>query len=284
MIKERSYTSTLNVSSVKQNKNIINVFKYSWIYCYFPIKKIEIKMDEIVNVTISPLTGSSNFVEPYRMTYTQSGKTKNWDLVFQKASVSVIIYNSVKRKLILVKQFRPAVYASAFKRSSTLTDINNAKRIDSKEGITLELCAGIIDKPNKTPKEIAQLEVMEECGYDIPLEKLEHVMTFLSGVGISGENMHLFYAEVTDEMCVSTGGGLECEGEMIDVVEMTLNEVESYLNQKIIKSPMFTVFGLTWFLTNKRTQESSSIDISNVIVVSLIGVLSFFAGIILSAN
>ena len=57
-------------------------------------------------------------------------------------------------------------------------------------------------------------------------------MTFLSGVGIGGENMHLFYIEVTEEMRISKGGGLEIEGEMIDVVDMTCDEVEAYLTLK----------------------------------------------------
>ncbi len=43
--------------------------------------------------------------------------------------------------------------------------------------ITLECCAGIVDK-SKTLAEIARDEVFEECGYDSPLEKVEFVQTF----------------------------------------------------------------------------------------------------------
>ena len=45
--------------------------------------------------------------------------------------------------------------------------------IDPNDGITLELCAGIIDKADKTPREIARMEIFEECGYDVPLEAVE---------------------------------------------------------------------------------------------------------------
>lgn len=46
-----------------------------------------------------------------------------------------------------------------------------------KIGITLELCAGIIDK-SKSFQEIAREEVLEECGYDVPLDRLEEIMTY----------------------------------------------------------------------------------------------------------
>ena len=245
-------------------------------------------MDDIAGVTIQPLKEPSDFVRPFRMNYIQTGNEKSWDLVLQKPSVAVIIYNVSKSKLILVKQFRPAVYASALKRNSQNEDLDRiSSYINAEKGITLELCAGIIDKCDKTPAEIAQLEVLEECGYDTPLENIDHVLTFLSGVGIGGENMHLFYTEVTDEMRISKGGGLEIEGEMIDVVEMTCDEVEAYLTLKECKSPMFTIFGLTWFLNNKNKQADSvtNTTMSNSIMcISLVGVLAFVTGMIWSSN
>lgn len=44
-------------------------------------------------------------------------------------------------------------------------------------GYTLELCAGIVDK-NKSLAEVAQEEVVEECGYSIPLSKMERVTSY----------------------------------------------------------------------------------------------------------
>ena len=149
------------------------------------------------------------------------------------------------------------------------------KTVSGKEGITLELCAGIIDKPEKTPQEIAQLEALEECGYKIPLNDITHVMTFLSGVGIAGEYMHLFYAEVSNKMKVSDGGGLESEGEMIEVVEMSINEVESYLSSSNVKSPMFTIYGLNWFLSRNSTQNKHTLNVSNVVWALLAASLGY---------
>lgn len=43
-------------------------------------------------------------------------------------------------------------------------------------GITLEFCAGIVDKC-KPLAETAKEEVLEECGYDVPVEKLHKFKT-----------------------------------------------------------------------------------------------------------
>lgn len=45
----------------------------------------------------------------------------------------------------------------------------------AKLGITLELCAGIVDK-NLPINEIAREEVLEECGFNVPVDRLEEVM------------------------------------------------------------------------------------------------------------
>lgn len=42
---------------------------------------------------------------------------------------------------------------------------------------TNELCAGIVDK-SKPLIEIAREEILEECGYNVPIERIELVMTY----------------------------------------------------------------------------------------------------------
>lgn len=46
-----------------------------------------------------------------------------------------------------------------------------------KLGVTNELCAGIVDK-SKSLVEIAREEVLEECGYNVSVEQIEHVMSY----------------------------------------------------------------------------------------------------------
>ena len=44
-------------------------------------------------------------------------------------------------------------------------------------GLTLELCAGLIDKSHSA-QETAQMELLEECGYKVPLNSLQRVTSF----------------------------------------------------------------------------------------------------------
>lgn len=45
-------------------------------------------------------------------------------------------------------------------------------------GITYELCAGLVDKPDLSLEEIARQEVLEECGYDVPASKLKRITSY----------------------------------------------------------------------------------------------------------
>lgn len=44
-------------------------------------------------------------------------------------------------------------------------------------GITVELCAGIVDK-TKPLVEIAREEILEEVGYNVPVDRIETVLTY----------------------------------------------------------------------------------------------------------
>lgn len=46
-----------------------------------------------------------------------------------------------------------------------------------KLGITSELCAGIVDK-SKPLIEIAKEEVLEECGYNVPIDRFELILSY----------------------------------------------------------------------------------------------------------
>ncbi|XP_063601204.1 uridine diphosphate glucose pyrophosphatase NUDT14-like [Penaeus indicus] len=210
-------------------------------------------MDDIKDVTVEPLT-SSQFVKPYRMHYKQNNVEKIWDLVSLHESVSIIIFNTDRKKLVLVKQFRPAVYYGGIPREERKLGSTDTSKYPGSAGLTIELCAGIVDK-TKDLAQTAKEEVLEECGYEAPLESFEKVLKYRSGVGVSGDQQTVFYVEVTDKMKVSQGGGLADEGEMIEVVEMSIPEVQQYLSQPEVNSPGGLLFGLMWFLNNKAPKE-----------------------------
>lgn len=133
---------------------------------------------------------------------------------------------------------------------------------------TIELCAGIVDK-TKSLIEIAREEILEECGYNVPVERIELVMTYRhvtqfilhififslfdisssgfysevilncfinlwfdrAGVGTNGSTQKLYYCEVTDDDKSADHDGGGVDDEIIDVVELTLDECRDMLKQ-----------------------------------------------------
>lgn len=74
--------------------------------------------------------------------------------------------------------FVPAIYLN----NSKTEQKNDGVIIDTDKfpgslGITYELCAGLIDK-DVSPTEIAKMEIHEECGFDVPIESIEHVTSY----------------------------------------------------------------------------------------------------------
>uniref|UniRef100_A0A8D9DUW4 Uridine diphosphate glucose pyrophosphatase NUDT14 n=1 Tax=Cacopsylla melanoneura TaxID=428564 RepID=A0A8D9DUW4_9HEMI len=192
-------------------------------------------------------TKSSNFIRPYSVKFVQNGKARVWDCIKVHNSVLIVIYNVSRNVLVLVKQFRPAVYVNSIPEKDRVGTLDTTKYPPSL-GVTLEFCAGIVDK-KKSLAEIAREEVLEECGYDVPLEKMQEIQTFRGGVGSAGDRQTLFYVEVTDDMKLTSGGGVD--EEMIEVVEMNLDEARQYLVQDDVPSPGGFLFALFWFLSNK---------------------------------
>ena len=57
---------------------------------------------------------------------------------------------------------------------------------------------------------------------------------------------------MTDDQKVSNGGGLEEEGEMIEVIEMSIDELRANLEKnKLLKTNGRCLAGLYWFLAKK---------------------------------
>ncbi|KAK3093479.1 hypothetical protein FSP39_016256 [Pinctada imbricata] len=168
-------------------------------------------------------------------------------------SVAIVILNKSRNVMVFVKQFRPAIYIC--EAELVQTEEKDTCRIDTQKypgsnGITYELCAGIIDK-DVDPVVIAQGEILEECGYKVPIEQIEKITSYRSGVGVSGSRQHLFYAEVTDDMKVGQGGGVQAEGEMIDVVEIPVDKCMDFVMDEEINRPVGMMFAIMWFFENK---------------------------------
>lgn len=183
----------------------------------------------ITKVTIGSCE-DSNFVKPKRIHYTQLGIPKVWDMVEVHDSVAILLYHEERNSLIIVRQFRPPVY------------------LKNNDGYTYELCAGIVDK-EKSLVEIAHEEILEECGYHVPLEQIERVTSFYTAVGFAGSVQTLYCARVNESMRVNEGGGIEHES--IEVVEIGVSEAKAFVMDETKAKTPGLMFGFGWFLENQ---------------------------------
>ncbi|OQR78588.1 uridine diphosphate glucose pyrophosphatase-like [Tropilaelaps mercedesae] len=202
-------------------------------------------MDTIRNVRIVDCA-ESIYVKPFRVQYTQNGKQRFWDLCRVHDSVACLVYNTTRDCLLFVTQFRPAVYLN---RSTIVDKAVDTDRYPGTLGLTLELCAGITDK-NKSVEKIMQEELEEEIGYRVPLDRIKKVTSYRSGVGTQGSKQTLFYAIVSDEDIVSSGGGCESENEMIKVIELSPSEAQNILmDESVMRTPSL-LFAVQWWMLN----------------------------------
>ena len=171
------------------------------------------------------------FVRPIKIDYTLNGTQRIWEAVISHDSVSILLYHTVKKAFIIVKQLRVPVL--------------NANKTN---GMMHELCAGIIDK-DTTKIQIAKEEILEECGYDIPLKSITKISSFYTSVGISGAQQTLYYAECDDSMKVDEGGGLEDED--IEVIYIPLSDAKKFMFDESYQKTPGLIMGFYWFFDNK---------------------------------
>ena len=70
----------------------------------------------------------------------------------------------------------------------------------------------------------------------------------------------MYFAEVTDSMRVSKGGGLVEEGEMIDVVDIPVSEAMKFVMDDNVNKPVALMFAVLWFFQNKSKHYSSKMS------------------------
>jgi nudix-type nucleoside diphosphatase (YffH/AdpP family) len=121
----------------------------------------------------------------------------------------ILLYNTKKQTVILTKQFRMPTYLN-----------------DNNDGMLVEVAAGMLDKDN--PEACIIRETEEETGYR--LKSVKKVYEGYSSPGVMTEKMHFFIGEYTDDMKVSDGGGLDTEGEDIEVLEIPFQNAVNMLH------------------------------------------------------
>jgi len=191
----------------------------------------------IDNFRLHPLR-DPRYIKASLATYTQDGTAKDWEVVEAFDSVAILIWHADHDAFVLVKQFRPAVY------------------LNNRDGMTVELCAGLVDKPLSL-EEIAREEILEECGYDVPLDAIEKVNAFHTSVGFAGSKQTLYYAEVNEAMKTGDGGGIDQE--QIEVIELPTEEAEAFIYDESVAKTPGLMFAFLWWqrrvLTGSATES-----------------------------
>ncbi|KFF00890.1 GDP-mannose pyrophosphatase [Chryseobacterium formosense] len=126
----------------------------------------------------------------------------------------ILLYNTSLKKVILTRQFRLPTYING-----------------NPDGILIEACAGLLDDNN--PEDCIRKETEEETGYKI--SKVEKIFEAYMSPGSVTEILYFFIAEYSDDMKINDGGGLEEEGENIEVLELDFNETLSMIDKGEIK-------------------------------------------------
>jgi len=147
---------------------------------------------KIENFKVVPLK-EGRFIHPKLAKFKMDNQERDWEIIQSSDSVAILIYHKQKDAFIFVRQFRPAVYAK------------------NRDGMTLELCAGLVDK-DKSLAQIAAEEVEEECGYRVDASLLQKVSSFLLRISTVKPSIALcFFSKTKLGIITSCGVNPPCE-------------------------------------------------------------------------
>jgi nudix-type nucleoside diphosphatase (YffH/AdpP family) len=195
----------------------------------------------------------SAFIKPATISYELDGRARRWDVIEAHESVGIVLYHEDLDAFVLVRQFRPAVYATlllAGGAGAAAASSSPSPPPPMHAGFTFELCAGLCDKAGKPAAEIAAEEILEECGFVVDAKDVRPLTSSVSSAGTAGALHHLFFARVSDAArAPGGGGGLADTGEAIEVLALPFDRVDGLVMDggagRLMMSPGLQ-FGLVW--------------------------------------
>ena len=123
--------------------------------------------------------------------------------VYDRGNAATLLpYNLAARTVVLVRQFRLPAYVNGL------------------DDLMIEAAAGMLD--DASPEERIRAEVEEEAGYR--LHDVRKVFEAFMSPGSVTERVHFYVGAYTPADRVEAGGGVEDEGEDIEVLELPLDE------------------------------------------------------------
>lgn len=115
---------------------------------------------------------------------------------------TILLYNLIQGTVVLIRQFRYPAFVNGL------------------DNLLIETPAGLLD--NTSPEERIHLEVEEETGYRV--SQVRKIFEAYMSPGSVTEKLYFFVAEYDAASKVSQGGGMEEEGEDIDVLEISITQ------------------------------------------------------------
>lgn len=154
------------------------------------------------------------------------------ELLIKGEAAALIAYDPILDNVILIEQVRIGAYDNKQKKSPWL----------------LELVAGMVDKGNEEPAEVAIREAQEEAGLEV--KAVQHALSVWDSPGGQLERLHIFLGLI-DSSSVKSGNihGLEEENEDILVHVVSREQAYQWVEDGTIDN-VITVIGLQWLQLN----------------------------------
>ena len=137
---------------------------------------------------------------------------------------TVLLYDAARRVVLLTRQFRFPVYVN-----------------DHPDGMLIETAAGLLDDDD--PETAIRREAQEETG--VRIGEVEHVYDVFMSPGSVTERIHFFAAPYEASAPRSDRGGLEAEGEDIELIELGIDEALGWIRDGRIQDAK-TIMLLHW--------------------------------------
>ena len=169
-----------------------------------PIAELNARTEQLTELDVQVL--SDNWYVLRRVTCSLRRRDGQWQTMSREAydrgnGAALLLFDPRRSTVVLTRQFRLPAFLNG-----------------CADGLLIETCAGLLDGDD--PETCIRREAEEETGYRVrqPRKVFEAYMS----PGSVTEKLHFFVAEYEPGDRIRSGGGLEGEGEDIEVIEMPL--------------------------------------------------------------
>jgi nudix-type nucleoside diphosphatase (YffH/AdpP family) len=126
---------------------------------------------------------------------------------------AILLYDEERRTVVLVKQFRYPAFVNGW------------------DDLLIEVPAGLLDEAS--PEDRIRAEAEEESGFRV--REVRQVMEAFMSPGSVTEKLYFFVGRYRPEDRVHEGGGLEEDGEDIEMLEPTIDEALAMIERGEIR-------------------------------------------------